>query len=178
MVKSIWSGLAALCLVFSAAQAQAEFQLGLDAEAAFPLDERGVDTGWGGALRGGYKLDLFVLQLTPEIGLGYHNFGGSLNPSIVRPFVGARLSLGQLIRPGVFAHIGYGNISYDGGGLEDHWAPMFDMGATLDLTFLPVVDLGVHVAYNYLAESSGQGPALDFITLGAHIAFAFDDDDD
>ncbi|HEY8945381.1 MAG TPA: hypothetical protein VIM73_14020, partial [Polyangiaceae bacterium] len=56
-------------LVFTST-ARAETRLALDLDYATAIDERGIDSGTGGALRLGQELDLVLVSLTPEIGGG------------------------------------------------------------------------------------------------------------
>ena len=48
-------------------------------------------------------------------------------------------------------------------------APVIDAGLALDFTLLPLIDLGVHGAYNTMFPRD-DGSSLEFLTLGAHAA--------
>jgi hypothetical protein len=132
------------------------------------IDEPGVDAGAGGALRLGQELDLILLSLTPEVGASYHTFGGAFEPTHTSGFVGARLSFGKVLEPGVFAHVGVGHLSVEGGS---ETAPALDAGVSLDLTLLPVIDLGAHAAYDALLVSDAD--AFDWYRFGVHAALSF-----
>ncbi len=150
------------------ASASGATKLALDLDYANGIDEAGVDPGAGGALRLGQELDLILLSLTPEVGASYHTFGGVIEPTHTSAFVGARLTLGKVLEPGVFAHFGVGHLSWEG---DSETAPAFDAGVSLDLTLLPVIDIGAHAAYDALMIS--EGDAFDWYRLGVHAALTF-----
>lgn len=144
-------------------------KLALDGEAAIALQPDRLGSGAGGALRFGYELDAKIISLTPEIGGSFHALGGDLAPSLYRGFGGARLALGAIVRPGVFAHIGYAHVSYDVGSRD---APTYDGGIFLDFTVLPIIDLGLHGGYAMIASNS-EGAAIHWMSAGAHVAIVF-----
>jgi hypothetical protein len=129
------------------------------------IDEPGAESGGGGAIRLGQELDLFLVSLTPELGGSYHAFNGYADNKLYAGFLGGRLGFGKIIEPSIFAHVGVGHLS----GEQARTAPIMDGGLALDLTILPLIDLGVHGAYNVLFPR-GDGSTLDFYTLGAHAA--------
>ncbi len=133
------------------------------------LDEPGADIGGGGAVRLGRKLDLVLVSLTPEIGGGYDRFKGDNSVGIYRGFVGGRLGLGKIIEPSVFAHIGVGRLDAN---LGSHTAIAYDAGIALDLTLLPLVNLGAHASYNALLPQ-GVFPSFDWLSFGLHVALVF-----
>ena len=45
----------------------------------------------------------------------------------------------------------------------------YDLGLFFDFTLLPLIDLGVHAAYNQLTAGSDD-PAYHWLTFGAHAA--------
>jgi hypothetical protein len=143
-------------------------RLALDLDFTGAIDETGVGAGTGGALRFGRKFDLMVLSLTPEIGGSYHTFSGSAEASEYSGFLGARLGFGKILEPGVFAHGGVAHLS--AWGIDDT-APAVDAGVFLDLTLLPILDIGVHAAYNAILPDGGE--AFDWYRLGAHVALGF-----
>lgn len=137
--------------------------IALDFDFGAALDQPGTKSGGGGALRIGQELDLFLISLTPEIGGSYHAFGGDDETRIYGAFVGGRLAIGKIIEPSIFAHAGVARVQ----GFESRTAPTLDGGLALDFTLLPLIDLGVHGAYNVMFPRQ-DGSALEFVTLGAH----------
>jgi hypothetical protein len=139
--------------------------IAVDFDFGAALDQPGTDSGGGGAVRIGQQLDLLLISLTPEVGGSYHAFGGDDETRLYAGFLGGRLAVGKLIEPSIFAHVGVGHVR----GFERRTAPLLDGGLALDLTILPLIDLGVHGGYNVMFPRN-DGAALKFITLGAHAA--------
>jgi hypothetical protein len=148
----------------SSAHASTEIAADLDFSGVF---DEPVSSGYGGALRAGYGLNLLLLKLTPEFGASFHRFTGEPGVSLVRAFVGGRLALGSGLEPGVYAHLGIGHLS--GNSALNRTTPAFDAGLFLDLTILPLINLGVHGSYNALLHGE-QPNAFDFYLIGAHAA--------
>ncbi len=137
--------------------------------------DRALDNGVGGALRLGRQLGGPLMSLTPEIGGSYHSLNGVYDGSMYRGFVGARLSIGAVIQPGIFGHVGYGHIFFrDVSGPLDpsHGALTYDFGGTLDFTLVPVLDFGAHAAYNGLAANDDFG-RINWISAGGHVSVRF-----
>lgn len=152
-----------------------ETQLGLDADLAFPLDEVEVDSGAGFNGRIGQRLDLMLLTLTPEVSGGYYTFGGQTEPKVYRGLLGARLGLGAVVRAVAFAHAGVGHASFDvPSTVEDpgRTAFAYDAGLALDFTLLPLLDVGVHGAYNSIGGNDAAG-AFDWATAGVNVELVF-----
>ena len=140
--------------------------IAVDFDFGAALDVPGSSTtGGGGAIRIGREWDLLLISLTPEVGGRLHSFGGSEPTRIYGGFLGGRFAVGKLVEPSIFAHVGVSRVT----GLEDRTAPTLDGGVALDLTLLPLIDIGVHGAYNVMYPR-GDGSSLDFVTLGAHAA--------
>lgn len=146
-----------------------QVRIALDIDYTIALGEGDTDNGAGGALRAGYALDLAGVSLTPEIGLAYHGFDGTLSPAIYRAFVGARASFGAGLRPGFFARFGVAHSSDDD---DSRTVPTAGGGLMLDFTLLPKVDLGVHTGYENLFGNDDTD-AFDWWTFGVHAAVAF-----
>jgi hypothetical protein len=155
--------------ITSEARARSGTAIGVDVDYTNGIKEPAVNRGTGFGVRLGYKLDLLLLQLTPEIGGAYHTFSGDAHATFSQGFVGGRLALGKILEPGVYAHLGYGHVGTDFGG---HSGVTADGGLTLDLTFLPLIDIGVHGGYNGLLKS-GNHDAFDSYVLGVHGALVF-----
>lgn len=139
---------------------------------AFDLDYAnglvtGVGSGIGGAVRFGREYDLLLLSLTPEFMGSLHEFSDPGNELTYAGLAGGRATIGKVIEPGVFAHIGAGHASLPGDGIT---GVALDLGLTLDITVIPAVDFGVHGAYDSVSWG-GEG-TFDWYRLGAHIALA------
>lgn len=142
--------------------------LALDLDFAAPIT-RNAEPGGGGALRAGRKYSLLLASLTPEVGLGFYRFRGSSEPALYRAFVGGRFGLGTVIEPSAFAHIGIGKLDLSPGA---RYSPVADVGLALDFTLLPLLNLGVHGAYNALLPRS-EYPAFRWFSVGVHAALEF-----
>jgi hypothetical protein len=168
----ILPALFASVLAFAAARtahASSGTAIGVDLDYTNGINEPHVGSGTGFNVRLGYKLDLLVLQLTPEIGGAYHTFSGDASPKFSQGIVGGRLQFGKILEPGLYAHLGYGHLSAQGVG---HSGATADAGVTLDLTLLPLLDVGVHAGYNGMLKS-GDYDAFDSYVLGVHGALIF-----
>jgi len=160
----------AATLAFSSVAA-AQHKLSLDVEAAFPT-HAAHDTGWGVGGRLGHAWNLSILALTPELGGSYHAFGGSPGASAFDGVVGARFGINFIVEPSVFAHLGVGHFDYaTGAGDVSRTGLMYDVGGALDLTLVPVVDVGAHAAYSQIA-GDGSGD-FAWVDVGAHVTFTF-----
>ena len=164
--------LASTAVLISTEQAQAKSgtSIGVDLDYTNGIDEPQVGSGTGFNGRLGYKLDLLVLTLTPEIGGGYHTFSGDAAAKLSQGFVGGRVSFLKILQPGVYAHLGYGHLSTAIGSSRS--GATADAGVTLDLTLLPLIDVGVHAGYNAMLKSDNH-PAFDSYVLGLHGALTF-----
>ena len=168
------------CVSLARAEDEDEDDEGGSTKAAFDLEYifvRGeeLDNGAGGALRLGREFDAVLISITPEIGASYHALNGVFDASLYRGFAGVRLSLGKVIEPGIFGHVGYGHIGFDdvaGAFDRSHGAFSYDVGATLDFTLLPVLDVGIHGAYNGLAGDS-QFKRVEWVNAGGHVSVQF-----
>lgn len=125
----------------------------------------------------GPRLDLAILTLTTELSGGFHDFGGELDPAVYRLMAGGRLGIGAIIRPSIFAHLGAGHLRFDeplGDGRDGRTNVAADVGAALDFTILPLVDLGIQGSYNVVA--GGEDP-FEWLQAGAHVTFVLDGED-
>ncbi|HYQ44562.1 MAG TPA: hypothetical protein VER11_21410 [Polyangiaceae bacterium] len=160
----------ALLVGARSAHAKSGTSIGVDLDYTNGVDEQAVSGGTGFNGRLGYKLDLVLLQLTPEIGGAYHTFAGDAGVKFAQGIVGARVSFLKVLEPGAYAHLGYGHLSSSLG--EGRSGATVDAGLTLDLTLLPLVDIGVHGGYNAMFKS-GDYQAFDSYVLGLHGALIF-----
>ncbi len=124
----------------------------------------------------GPRIDLAILEVTTELTAGFHDFAGDLDPTVYRAMAGGSLGIGAIIRPSVFAHIGVGYLRFNdplGLDREGRANVTADLGAALDFTILPLVDLGIHGSYNVLGADD-DNDAFEWLQAGAHITFVLD----
>ena len=164
-----------LALTFTAAPSQAEIAIAADLDFAIPVDSD-AESGGGFGIRLGYQLKVTEVFLTPELAFTYHAFSGDFDPTVYRGLAGLRLGIGKIIRPGVFGHLGIGRFAIDVPFLDDidisHTAFTYDIGAFLEFVLLPLLNLGVHAAYNHI-NSGNHAPGFQWVTLGAQAALVF-----
>lgn len=158
-----------LSLCWSASAQPTQTEVALDLDFAQPVAEEGADSGGGGALRLGQQLDLIAITLTGEAGGSHHAFGGNEDPSLYALFAGGRISVGKIIEPGILMHVGASHLATK---VHKSWAPMFDVGLTIDLTVLPLVDLGVHGIYVHRFANS-EAETFEYLVVGPHVALVF-----
>jgi hypothetical protein len=140
-----------------------------DLDYAVPIDSIG-DSGGGFAVRVGGQLHVPLLVLTPELGFSYHAMDGEGSPELSRMFAGARVGIGEIFRIGATGHVGIAWLDVDllrPNPSRNGFA--YDLGLFFDFTLLPLLDLGVHAAYNQLSASDDD-PAYHWLTFGAHAA--------
>jgi hypothetical protein len=154
--------------------AEASNKLAFDGELAYPEDRGGVERGLGAGIRWGTHWDLWLIELTPELGGSYHSFSGFADARAYRGVLGARLAVGFILEPSAFAHVGIGHVGYSGGPRAT--GVTYDAGVGLDLTLIPKVDLGAHAALVGMDGNERIDP-LSWLSLGAHVAFEFDGKD-
>jgi hypothetical protein len=141
-------------------------------------DDDDADTGAGVDVFFGPRLDLAILTLTTELTAGFHDFGGPFDPTVYRGMAGGRLGIGAVLRPSIFAHIGVGHLRFDDpvdDGRDGRTNLAGDLGAALDFTLLPLVDLGVQGSYNVIAGNDDYD-AFEWLQAGVHITFVLDGD--
>src|SRR5262245_13157876 len=120
--------------------------------------------GFGFAGRVGYKLGLPLLSLTPEVKVAVHKVPSD---TAILALAGGRVSIGALLAPNAFVHVGYGRISVMDTSLSGF---SFDSGVGLDFTPIPLVDIGVLLSYNRITFDGGKA---HWIMLGAQASIAF-----
>jgi hypothetical protein len=156
--------------------AAAETVVGVDLNFNDSLVGEDAGNGAGVDVYFGPRLDLAILTLTTELSGGYHDFAGELDPTVYRVLAGGRLGIGVIIRPSVFAHIGVGHLRFDdrfGDGRDGRTNLAGDVGAALDFTVLPLVDIGIQGSYNTIAGDDDNEP-FEWLQAGAHITFVLD----
>ncbi|HEY2733067.1 MAG TPA: hypothetical protein VGI70_03740 [Polyangiales bacterium] len=168
----------ALCASYLApARVQAETTVGVDLFAVAPIDSNYHKAGGGFGIRLGEELHLPLLAVVPEVGFTYASFATS-GLSVYRGIVGLRAGIGEIIRFGALAHVGFGQLSVDSEpalhrvGEANHLGFTMDGGLFLELTLLPLINIGVHAIYNRL-EGRKEGDALQWMQFGVHAALVF-----
>jgi hypothetical protein len=148
--------------------AHASTPLSVDINYAEPIAQDNTNSGLGGQLRFGPRLDLKILTLDSEIVAGAHFFDGAASPNVYQGMLGPRLGILWGLRPSVFGHLGVGHVAFP--ELQDRTNLAGDLGVALDLTFLPVIDIGAHGTWNFVAGNN-DWDGMQFVTIGAHITF-------
>jgi hypothetical protein len=142
-----------------------------DLDLQVPISINDVTTGGGFGIRLGQELHLPLVVLNPEIGFTYATFSKDDSPTVYRGIAGVRLGIGELLRFGLLAHVGFGyaNWKLDTHNLS-HSGFTYDAGIFFEITALPLLNVGVHAAYNHMAEKDEtQRDPLQWLTLGAHV---------
>lgn len=138
--------------------------LGVDLDYAYAIEEQSIESGGGAALRVGSELDLILVSLIPELYLSHHEFA-DMGASVTTGKVGGRVRIGKILEPGLYAHIGIASASQ----VDTYTAPAFDVGFTLDLTLIPLIDIGAHAAYNSVFATDDYD-AFRYALFGLHAA--------
>lgn len=166
-------------VLFSSANARADeydrerehrgrLMLALDFDYSSAIKSPEIKYGGGGALRIGSERNLFLVTLIPELLFDYHSYDAHQpdNAQIWTGKIGGRIRFLKILEPGIFAHIGLGHVGgYD---VISHTGVAFDAGLTLDLTILPLIDLGLHGSWNRVFGGFDSGTA--YASAGAHVA--------
>jgi opacity protein-like surface antigen len=164
----------AAALLFMCGEAQAQQTvIGADLSYAAPFEDE-ANTGYGVGLRFGQRVGLGVASLTGELVGDYHGFGGAMDPNVVRGMLGARFGFGGLLSPHVFAHGGIGRLGGNeiAGVSPTRTAFSYDLGGGLDITLLPLINVGAHVAYNRIAGNDDVD-GFDWLSTGLHVELLF-----
>ena len=158
--------------------ARADIAVAADLEVLVETANDRLDSGGGGAVRLGWQLHLPLITLTPEIGFGWSKFGDG--PSVYRGILGARVGVGEIIRFSVFGHLGYAEADYQTDLVEDSDSGvLYDVGLAFDITLIPLLDVGIHMAYNHLDGEEDDVLAaptfesLGWLSFGVHAALVF-----
>jgi hypothetical protein len=176
LIPRAWAAgaISALFALLSPSEAAAQNQFSIDAEAAFPNQE-GHENGWGVGARFGHEWDLVLVSVTPELGFNYHAFGGAPDADAFAVVGGGRVGLGFVLEPSAFLHAGVGHFGYDTlVGEVSQTSLAYEMGLALDLTLLPVIDIGAHGSYAGVAGDQ-EVEAFSWWAVGGHVTFVFED---
>jgi len=149
--------------VLASRTAHAGVGIAADVEADIPVDSE-ADTAVGVAARIGYRVHLPLFVLIPEIGIHYASFDS--NPALLRGIAGARIGFGEIVRFGGYAHAGVGSLSFDNGA-DDVTGFTLDVGAFLDFTLLPYLNMGAHLGYGFVDVTDAD--SLRWVPLGIHV---------
>jgi hypothetical protein len=159
-----------VAIMLGAGQVRADTAIAADLDYGAPLED-GSEWGAGFSIRLGQQVHLPALVLTPELVFNHQAFSGVGPTREYRGLIGLRLGVGEILRPGVYTHIGFGRLDFDspvspGDGLT------YDAGAFLDFTLLPLVNIGAHVGYNALSPGN-DAPTFEWVNVGVHGALVF-----
>ncbi len=156
-------------------RADAQPTIGADAAYALPLEDE-LDSGASFGVRVGHRFDGHSAAITPELGFNYVSLSGGRDPRVYRGMAGVRFGVGKVVRPGAFAHAGFGHVKLDaeaGAGGSSYTAFTFDAGAFLDLTLVPYVTFGAHLAYNRV-DDTDDFESVRWASFGGHVAVTFE----
>jgi hypothetical protein len=163
-LASMLAVMIAVCL--PARSARADFELGADLGAAYSLDGDRSTSGGSVGLRLGNRVSLPLLMLAAELRGGLESYGGDRGTDVYTGMGGLRLGMGEVLRTSVFVHAGVGQVVHEATLLlpqQKETGLALDAGAALELTLLPLIDLGLHAAYGAV-DAAG----FDWIRAGVH----------
>lgn len=127
--------------------------------------------GVGGAVTGGWGLDLEPLLVAPELSLSAHVIPAAGTASLLRATVGARVGLTAFVEPSVYARVGAGMTDAEGAPAATGGVAL-DAGAALDVRPSRDLTFGGHLGYAGLATTGG-GDGLHGIAIGARVGLWF-----
>jgi len=164
--------------------ARADITLAAEARYGTPVGAWTAEPGGGTGteLRLGASLGVPGLLVMPELVAFQHTFdatgGHETQYDAYRLGAGLRVGMGAVVRPSVFAHLGYGWLEGTGSDYVIHEDGMtMDLGCALDLTVLPLVDFGISASYVVLSHRDSPNPSLPadnaWVTAGAHVSITF-----
>jgi hypothetical protein len=154
--------------------ARADTTIGADLDLQVPISINGVSSGAGFGLRIGQELHLPLISINPEFAFYYASFTENQPPKVYRGVAGGRIGIGELLRFGVLAHIGFGYVNWEPG--PDDWSHSgltYDAGIFLELTALPLLNIGIHSTYNRMASKDDQPDTLHWMSFGVHATVVF-----
>ena len=143
----------------------ADMNVGVVTSGGGPLGD--VGSGIGGRI--GYRTNLGVFTVTPELGGSYLRLNRVEAP--MRGVVGARVALRGVVQPSIFAHYGLAIVQRDVRG------PTFDLGGAVDFS-ASIVRVDVHAGYVAVQSTLDQGvysvyTPLNWVELGMHAGLGF-----
>lgn len=175
LVRTSSAAMVALALAFWPTEARAsdgKLALAGDLDLAWARADEDTQKGWGMGFRLGWESSpLYILYFRPELGGHYYSFNGDAAPTILRGTGGVRLGFDLLLRFGVYAHAGVGKVDSPVADVS-RTAFTYDFGAELDFPLIPVLDLGIHAAYE--SVNPNDAAKRDEITVvGLHAGLRF-----
>jgi len=156
--------------------------VGLEFDLGIPVgDTKDVlDLGWGLEGRVGLGLPIPAITFEAEALFDWYSFpfdavnerlglwraGGGLRVGLPIPFV-----------PEIFGHVGYGNASSTISGQSSSQGGFtWDVGLAANLFSIPLISVGIHIAYKVLAPGDDHGVQIDpttWVGLGLHGEIGF-----
>lgn len=155
--------------------AHADPYLGLDVGAAVPIpDTFDVEPTAGPVvgIRLGYRLPVPVLYLSAEALGAWKNFPHSESPQrVLSGRGGLRLGIDALLAVKLYGHVGYTDLKGEGTDyIVQAQGMSWDAGLAIDLTFIPVIDIGIHGGYVTLMDDNGD---ISWVEAGLHAELSF-----
>jgi len=132
--------------------------------------------GSGFKVRVGAQFRYPLLRFVPEILYGYEHFlavdgsGTAYDWNTHRLVAGARIGVGEVIVPSLYAHAGDGWRATGDPTVPQVGGTAFDVGIALDLHVIPHLGFGAHVEYDTI-DSTPYAP--DWVTAGLQADVAF-----
>jgi hypothetical protein len=171
--------LTVLAAALPARPATAGPQIGLEFDLAIPLGDTAdeVDLGWGIGGRAGFGLPIPALDFALEAIFEYASFpieGFDASANAIRVGAGVRLGLPLPYVPKLFAHLGYGDVSREFGPIDGSDDGLtWDVGLASDLLSLPLISVGLHIAYKSILVGDDDSSDFNWLGLGLHGVFGF-----
>jgi hypothetical protein len=164
------AGLLTSLWLVAAPAARADTAIAGDLESVVPLAFDDVEFGPAFAIRLGWQLHLPLITLTPEAGFHYASFDEG--PNLYRGIIGGRVGVGELLRFGVFAHLGIARQTWTLATKDvSHTGLTIDAGLFLDLTIIPLIDIGVHMGYGRVGANEDENlDPMQWLAFGLHAA--------
>ena len=143
------------------AEAKSGLRVGLDLGYGLPLDAA-PPLGPVVGLDLGYAIGFGFGRLIPELGFQVAPVSQSM-----APMAGGAIFVGKFVEAGAFMHLVYPIPN----GVYETNALGFDAGVALDVTALPKVDVGLHLAGQWIGETVA-GPD-EAAVVGGHVGLTF-----
>jgi hypothetical protein len=158
-------------------------------------EDAAAGVGFKGGL--GYTLPVPLIELTPEVQVGWTRFGAANLPpgvdgstALLTAMGGARVAVGSVLKPFAYLHLGYsrysGSLSGGGQSIEMSGSgPAFDVGGGLVFSALPLLDIGAfagftRVTVDSLEATTGGKPVMvtakdsaKWVEFGAFVGLHF-----
>ncbi len=165
----------AAVLMLTAQTGHAGMAVGADAKLGILTDksEDSTGLGFGFDLKLGYNADVLFLVVQPEAMFSMMHFDGDDDPhnsgNIVRGMIGGLVGIDLGLMPFIYAHMGFGRFNRDEPIDASESGFTYDVGLGLDLTILPILNLGVSFGFSHLAAEDDA----TWIDMGVHASLVF-----